>query len=403
MCGTHGTLYYLAAHSTDQLARIRTRGCCNSNANTAYTEQNILDITAFCVFILLPLFLTNLALKFFPMRWQDRMLRRPIATPATGCGESFNSYREMPLGVVLLCILFIMAVGAYIALWYRHFNQYYPSSYIGAGAIGRVTVYFVSVATFLGTRRVTWSWWFFKLPYERVLKVHAVVGTVAGIVLLVHGVLMFDLFNFSLPEHQTLTGFSLFIATIIMFPMAVIPIIRIKKYFAFKITHMLAPAITIVSFIHVISLNVDGSIPRGLLGSVIWTGVPAFLWIFDFIYTLIDMFAFKTTTIEGPAMLAADGDAEYVTLSVTKKARCDPGAWMSVTCFQAKSGLSHPFTAIVRDSGKADPFSKGAILDFVWKVNQPGSWTADVANCVKADRVPRFFVTGPFGGGLGGT
>ena len=281
MCGEDATAYYAMAHSKDALGGLPTKGSCDNRAEQAFTEQNILDGAAIVAYIILPMFFNEVILAATSPAMQDRLLRRPMAKPfQSKClGNFLNSYVEMPLGVFLMLIWFLIVTAVLSVFWSIHYNEYYLPDFVLAGWVGRMTVYMISMATYLGTRRWSLAWVFYKISYEKTLKAHYVVGNVASIFMLLHGGMYMAAFGpENLPEHQVTTAYLLLGFILIVFPFT-INNLRVHYYFAFKVTHFIAPAITIIATFHILSLHVDGELGRGFWVALVWIASASLFWI----------------------------------------------------------------------------------------------------------------------------
>ena len=383
MCGEDATAYYAMAHSMDALAGLPTKGSCDKRAEQAFTEQNILDGAALVAYIILPIFINELILSATSPSTHDRLLRRPMAKPFQSkfLGNLLNSYVEMPLGVFYQLVWFLLVTVAFSVLWSIHYNEYYLPDFVLAGWVGRMTVYMISMATYLGTRRWSLAWAFFQISYEKTLKAHYVVGTVASIFMLLHGCMYMASFGpGNLPEHQVTTAYTLLACIIIVFPFT-INNFRVHYYSVFKVTHFVAPAITIIGTLHLVSLNVDGVLGRGFWVALVWIASASLFWIFDFLYSRYDVLLKPTVVIGTPRLLPADGGPAHISVKLRKmKTTLFPGAWLSVACKEARSPLSHPFTAIVRKCGGLD--REYAEVEFLFKVNEGRTWTDRLGKAV---------------------
>ena len=87
-----------------------------------------------------------------------------------------NNFLDMPMGMVVLLAYFLVATLGFTLAWMWHYQEYYPPLNQTAGMLGRMNVYMIAVTGFLGTRRVTWSWWILRTSYERALRAHYYVG-----------------------------------------------------------------------------------------------------------------------------------------------------------------------------------------------------------------------------------
>eukprot|EP00961_Rhodomonas_salina_P170684 2301254-Rhodomonas_salina.1 len=220
-------------------------GSCNTRAEAAYTEQNILDGVAFGLYVVLPLILVALVRVCAGIRLQDRLLRRPVAAPRTEAGfwaNFVNPYLEMPAGLVLLLCLYLLITAVLWFFWAKHYDDYYPEEYAVPGAAGRMTVYHMSLAAYIGTRRFTWSWWLLHLPYERALKTHSVVGIVALILAFTHAFTYLGAYNWEIPGTVSSTAIPMLVGLCILGP-ATFPNFRRKFYGVFRVTHYLAPLV----------------------------------------------------------------------------------------------------------------------------------------------------------------
>lgn len=405
MCGEDATAYFAMAHSMDALGGLPTKGSCDSRAEQAFTEQNILDGAALVAYIIFPMFLNEVIMAATSPATQDRLLRRPMAKPFNSqcLGNLLNSYVEMPLGVFIMLVWFLVVTAVLSVLWSIHYNTYYLPDFVLAGWVGRMTVYMISMATYLGTRRWSLAWVFYKISYEKTLKAHYVVGTVASIFMLLHGITYMASFGpENLPEHQVITAYLLLGCILIVFPFT-INNFRVHCYSVFKLTHFIAPAITIIATFHILSLNVDGVLGRGFWVALVWIASASLFWIGDFIYSRYDVLLKPTVVIGTPRLLPADGGPAHISVKLRKlRSTLFPGAWMSVACREAFSPLSHPFTAIVRKCGGLD--REYAEVEFIFKVNEGRTWTQRLSNAVAklSPKEPmKFYMTGPYGGGLG--
>uniref|UniRef100_A0A0G4HD34 Cytochrome b5 heme-binding domain-containing protein n=1 Tax=Chromera velia CCMP2878 TaxID=1169474 RepID=A0A0G4HD34_9ALVE len=402
MCGSDGTATLLKAHSTAELGDVAGAavGTCADYTAEAGLQANILDVAAFGVFIILPILLTFLFINVGSIRFQDVFLRRPIAAPMKGfMGETFNGMVEMSWGVLTLILLYLVATALFIYFWVQYMQTYYPAIYVYPAAFGRVAIYAISLAGMTGTRRVTFTWWLLRLPYEKALKLHYVIGIVAAYLAIAHAVQYLLVFGPGLPGSTAATGWGLLVATGVVY-LFTLTSIRIRWYGVFRITHFIAPLILIASIFHIILLKSEGGgIYSGLLGAVGFTALASGLWLFDKIWTTIDTFKCPVTVVQGPLVLPSDGGDQYLSVTVKKPKRSWAGSWYSITSLDGKSVLSHPFTAIVKDEGKTGPCE----LEFVWKVQGKGKeqWTGKTLASVAEKKELKMFVAGPFGGGIG--
>ena len=189
MCGEDATAYFAMAHAKGALDGLPIKGSCDPRAEQAFTEQNILDGLAFVAYVLFPWFLHHVSPVFMSPAMQDRIFRRPIvAKPLKGClGNLLNSYLEMPIGVAVMLLWFLTATALLSTFWAIHYELYYLPDFTVPGWIGRMTVYMISIATYLGTRRWSLAWTMYQISYEKTLKAHYVVGSVASIYMLCMG------------------------------------------------------------------------------------------------------------------------------------------------------------------------------------------------------------------------
>ncbi|CAJ1422932.1 unnamed protein product [Effrenium voratum] len=405
MCGEDATAYYAMAHSMSSLQGLPLKGSCDSRAEQAFTEQNFLDGGALLGYIVLPMLLNEFAMAVISPSTQDRLLRRPLCKPLQSrcLGNIFNSYLEMPFGVAFMLVWFLVVTAVLCVLWARHYNEYYLPDFALAGWIGRMTVYMISIATYLGTRRWSLAWTFYRISYEKTLKAHYVVGTVASIFMLLHGGMYLAAFGpADLPEHQATTAYVLLAFILIMFPFT-INNFRVHCYSIFKVTHFVAPLITITATFHIMSLNVDGVLGRGFWVALVWIASASLFWIGDFLYSRYDVLLKPTVVIGTPRILPADGGPAHISVKLRKMhTTLFPGAWMSVASKDARSPLSHPFTAIVRKCGGLD--REYAEVEFLFKVNEGKTWTQALHDTMakQSPKVPlKFYLSGPYGGGLG--
>lgn len=404
MCGEDSTAYYAMAHAKGALSGLPIKGACDPRAEQAFTEQNILDGMAFVAYVLFPWLMHHVSPVMMSPPMQDRIFRRPIlAKPLKGCvGNMLNSYLEMPVGVAAMLLWFLVATALLSTFWALHYELYYLPDFTGPGWIGRMTVYMISIATYLGTRRWSLAWTLYQISYEKTLKAHYVVGSVASIYMILHGVLYMVAFGPDmLPEHQVTTAYTLLACILIVFP-ASINNFRVRWYSVFKITHFLAPLIVIVANLHILSLNVDGLLCRGFWGAMAWIGSAAFFWIGDFLYSRYDVLMVPTRVVGAARVLPADGGPAHIAVKLRKKTTLFPGAWLSVASLDAGSALSHPFTAIVRKCGGID--KEYAEVEFLWKVCPGKTWTQALCNKIvkQSPTAPlTFYMSGPYGGGLG--
>ncbi|CAE7522704.1 Duox2 [Symbiodinium natans] len=404
MCGEDATAYFAMAHAKGSLQGLPIKGSCDPRAEQAFTEQNVLDGAAFLAYILVPLMLNQASPMLMSPPMQDRVFRRPLrAKPLSGClGNLLNSYLEMPIGVAVMLLWFLVATAILSTFWALHYELYYLPDFAGPGWIGRMTVYMISIATYLGTRRWSLAWTLYQISYEKTLKAHYVIGSVASIYMLLHGILYMVAFGPGmLPEHQVTTAYTLLACICIVFPFS-INNFRVRWYSVFKVTHFLAPVIVIVANLHIMSLNVDGLLCRGFWGAMIWIGSAAIFWIGDFLYSRYDVLMVPTKVVGTPRVLPADGGPAHIAVKLRKKTTLFPGAWLSVASLDAGSALSHPFTAIVRKCGGVD--KEYAEVEFLWKVCPGKTWTQALQDKI-AQASPnhpfKFYMSGPYGGGLG--
>lgn len=343
-------------------------------------------------------------------------MRRPLMKPLKSkcLGNWLNSYLEMPLGVLLFVLWFLVVTAWALAAWIQHYQEYYLPEMVFPGAMGRVSVYTISMASWLGTRRWSFSWYVWEISYEKTLKAHYVVGTVAGFCMIMHGLAYATKFGLAnIPSHQLLPAYVLLTFILIVLPFAMCTDFRIRFYWAFKITHWFAPAIVITACIHIITLCVDGGgTVRGLAGAFLWVFSAASLWIGDTITSRLNAWALRVSVVDGPTISADDSSLfgvaakdhtveRYIRVRLQQHRHIFPGAWLQVTCPKTRSVLGHPFTAIVRSCGY---HGQPAEVEFLWKVNPGMSWTRRLHDAVMvADdgKGFRFFLTGPHGGGLG--
>ena len=233
MCGEDATAYFAMAHSMEALGGLPKKGSCDNRAEQAFTEQNILDGAALVSYIILPMFFNEVILAATSPAAQDRLLRRPMAKPfKSKClGNFLNSYVEMPLGVFFMVVWFLIVTAVLSVFWSIHYNEYYLPDFVLAGWVGRITVYMISMATYLGTRRWSLAWVFYKISYEKTLKAHYVIGNVASIFMLVHGGMYMASFGpRNLPEHQVTTAYLLLGCILVVFPFT-INNFRVHYYF----------------------------------------------------------------------------------------------------------------------------------------------------------------------------
>ena len=332
MCGEDATAYFAMAHAKGALDGLPIKGSCDPRAEQAFTEQNILDGLAFVAYVLFPWFLHHVSPVFMSPAMQDRIFRRPIvAKPLKGClGNLLNSYLEMPIGVAVMLLWFLTATALLSTFWAIHYELYYLPDFTVPGWIGRMTVYMISIATYLGTRRWSLAWTMYQISYEKTLKAHYVVGSVASIYMLLHGILYMVAFGPDmLPEHQVTTAYTLLVCILIVFPFS-INNFRVRWYSVFKVTHFLAPVIVIVANLHILSLNVDGMLCRGFWGAMAWIGSAAFFWIGDLLYSRYDVLMIPTRVVGTARVLPADGGPAHIAVKLRKKTTLFPGAWLSV-------------------------------------------------------------------------
>lgn len=402
MCGQKATLSFLMVHTPQALAGIHIEGSCHDQADTAFTEQAILDSSAAVLYIILPIVLSLLTRSCVGVRMQDRLLRRPAAKPMRGSlGQLLNPYLEMPLGPLLLVVLYIISTVGLQWFWLKHYRQYYAAENVKAGSVGRMTIYHLSLASMLGTRRFSWSWALFRISYEKTVKAHQIVGYVACLYILVHGALYFHVFRAALPEHIAPTAWALLLGTAVLLVSSV-PSIRVRWYGPFRVIHFLAPLLMWAALLHLAALNTDGALVKGLWGTIAWVGSAALFWLIDFIWSLTNMFSTSTQTTKVEIIHAdchRSRDCPYLFLTMRHSLNVPPGAWLAVSCKQSRSTISHPFTAIVRKDGLQKPE-----IDFIWKVGDTG-WVRNLHDWVDANKSAaedaRFLLSGPHGGGLG--
>ena len=179
---------------------------------------------------------------------------------------------------------------------------------------------------------------------------------IASIYTLLHGIVYLIEFSFSLPDNTAASALLLLISIIVLFPTSAFTIIRIKAYSLFRYIHYLGPLILILSLVHIISLNPDPSVNRGMIGTLIWVTIPAVFWIVDFVWATFEAWFCKVTVLEGPSIIpAASNEPAYICVTLAKNgARYWGGCWLSVATLAAKSPISHPFTAIVQHCGGVD-------------------------------------------------
>ena len=224
-----------------------------------------------------------------------------------------------------------------------------------------------------------------------------IVGYVACLYIFAHGALYFSAFRAALPEQVAATAWALFLGTALLFFTSA-PNIRARWYGPFRVVHYLAPLLMCLAVLHIGSLNADGELAKGLWGTLAWVSCAALFWLVDFTWTLAVMLA-TPTRAAAIRIIRADHDCPYIFLTIRHGRSTPPGAWLSVSCKEARSTISHPFTAIVRPDGMA----KGEI-DFIWKVGGAG-WVRKLHDWAEANenaaQNARFFLSGPHGGGLG--
>jgi len=403
MCGEDATAYYAMAHNIGSLAGLPMKGSCDPRAEQAFTEQNILDGAAFLAYIILPMMFNQAAGIFLSPPMQDRVFRRPLAKPKSGClGDLLNSYLEMPAGVAAMLLWFLLVTAILSTFWAIHYEMYYLPDFVLAGWVGRMTIYMISIATYLGTRRWSLGWTLYQVSYEKTLKAHYVVGSVASIYMICHGVFYMIAFGPDmLPEHQVTTAYTLLASIAIVFPFS-INNFRVRYYAVFKITHLVAPFIVFVANLHILSLNVDGNLCRGFWGAMVWIGSAALFWTGDFLYSRYDVLMVPTRVVGTAKIMPPDGGPAHIAVKLRKKTTLFPGAWMSVASLEAGSALSHPFTAIVRKCGGID--KEYAEVEFLWKVCPGKTWTQALYQKIakQGPSIPlTFYMSGPYGGGLG--
>lgn len=431
MCGEEATAYFLLAHGTGKLSVLPQRGRCQADrSEEAFRWQNILDVLAFAAYVVVPTLFAPVS-RLLSLRMQDRCLRRPLRQPLKSrcLGRLLNNYLSMPLGVAVMLSWFLSVTLAFSGLWAWHYHTFYLKGVKGAGGVlGRMTVYLISMATMLGTRRCSISWLVFRVSYEKTLKAHYVVGMVASLFMILHAAFYLCRFGFAtLPGNVAPAAYTLLACIVIFFPAAAITNLRVYWYSLFRITHFLAPAIMAAAIAHLACLSVDrGRICAGLVTSLAWLGLLAACWVMDFVGTLHDAWRKPVTVVSGPSLIrsAAGGDdpsandTTFISVTLQKPSHIPPGSWMKVACRQAGSLLGHPFTAVVKETGEG---KEPATIQFIFKVSAHKSWTRSMFEAIadgsdrpihvgdpdlestKSQALPlmNFSVTGPYGGGLG--
>uniref|UniRef100_A0A0G4FHR1 Cytochrome b5 heme-binding domain-containing protein n=1 Tax=Chromera velia CCMP2878 TaxID=1169474 RepID=A0A0G4FHR1_9ALVE len=287
----------------------------------AFMIQMVLDGVALFAFIIVPIICAYAAKYWFSVRWQDRWLRRPLAEPKKGAwGHTINGYLEMSWALFYLLVYYLVMTIVFMAVWAYHYLKYYP--------VGKVAVLFV----------------------------------------LMHGLDYLIVFEGTLPETVAVSAWYLLITTIVV-GVFTVPNIRVHWYGIFRVSHYLAPLIVIILLLHLAGLSAEGVLAPGFYLTIVWTAVAAGFWVFDYLQMSIDAYLYPVKVTEPPVLIPAEGDAAYVCFVVSKTTKLFWGCWMSVASTLAGSTLSHPFTTIVKKTGKE-------------------------AGC------PWLYVTGPFGGGL---
>jgi predicted ferric reductase len=269
-----------------------------------------------------------------------------------------------------------------------------------------MTAYHVGIASLLGTRRFTWSWWLWKIGYERTLKAHHIVGRLATIYIMLHAGFYIHAFEWELPSHTVLTAIIIGGATLAIF-FTTFSSFRVRWYGPFRVVHYLAPVVLWCAVLHVATLNTDHLPSRGLWGTLMWIGLPALGWTVDVLWTAGEMAFARPITFKAARIVPArtvtgsDADCKYVILSFQQRNRklVGPGTWLSISCPQAQSTLSHPFTAIVQQTGGSGQVAE---FSFVLKANQSG-WVRRLYDWIERNpkNQPTFFLSGPYGGGIG--
>jgi ferredoxin-NADP reductase len=117
------------------------------------------------------------------------------------------------------------------------------------------------------------------------------------------------------------------------------------------------------------------------------------------------MFVTKSVVLKKAYVLADEAECSHVVLAFQRRADVLPGTWFSLSCSQANSTLSHPFTAIVLspDAHGETAVQKGQTkFNFVLKAGSSG-WVRRLHTWIKENPKsrPSFLVSGPYGGGLG--
>lgn len=400
LCGQDSTLHYLQNHGPLRLSEsLLSEGTCPSvDSERAWTEQNLLDGLGVLLYVVVPIVVAMFVLRCGNVRLQDRMLRKPIRKPITSkfLGNMLNSHLEMPLITVALSVWFVGATIVMLGLWASHYDKWYPLINRGFGALGRVTVYLVCLATTLGTRRWSVSWMLFRISYEKTLKAHYSVGSLASIAMLVHGFGYIARYSNDLPGNAIKSGLFLLVAILVVFPAAAFTNLRVAWYSIFKMTHFVAPMIILASIAHIFMMNVDSEPPRGVKTALAWVVVTGGLWIVDSVYNYFDLSLRPATIVKSPHVVA-DSSGDYITVTLEKRAQVPPGSWMQVGFNNVRTPFGHPFTAIVKTKAR-DGFSE---FQFIWKVNGNNSWTRFVQESLGHMNRSPFIVTGPYGGGLG--
>ena len=169
-------------------------------------------------------------------------------------------------------VYFLLVVALFTALWYLHYKEFYPPLNQVAGMLGRMNVYLIALTGFLGTRRVTWSWWLMRLSYEKALRAHYYVGIVASVYTLTHGIVYLVEFAAQLPENSASSGLMLLASIGLLFPSSAFTAIRVHMYWLFRYIHFLGPIILVLSVCHALSriaTAVDGTFQRRRMGRAI--------------------------------------------------------------------------------------------------------------------------------------
>uniref|UniRef100_A0A0G4H8S5 Ferric oxidoreductase domain-containing protein n=1 Tax=Chromera velia CCMP2878 TaxID=1169474 RepID=A0A0G4H8S5_9ALVE len=395
MCGVDGTNVFLRAHARSLIERRRGIGACVDTSAEAFDQQNWIDGGAAVAFLVVPVVIGAAVRRIGSVRLQDALFRQPLALPVKGRGQFLNAFLEMPRGVVLLLVLYLCTNVLLFSLWTAHFLKFQPRVYAVAAAAGRMAVYGISVSTLIGTRRFSWSWLCLRVPYERILGVHGVVGGLSLVFVAVHGFGFLVVFDWGrqIPQTAWLTGVVLG-GLFLVFTPSVIRGVRTSWYSLFKVAHhFLVPLIVFLSALHLLWLNIDRRhhlrLTRGLYGSTALLCLSGVFWVFNLIWEVADALLAPVRVEGDPLVVPPEhewGAPPYVCLLVSKQCAAWPGCWLSVTCLRA-GVLSHPFTVVLNNCPWLEGSRPGrAMMSVFVKVSGKNSWTGRLKTAVEKMR-----------------